>query len=494
MKNISKYLQPILLLFIAVSLATVAAYFSVTGLGKLFAGAKNEVMVMAAILELAKIVCASWLHKNWTEKSIGRMLKVYITTGVVVLMFITSAGIYGFLSNAYFDTSSKLGKIDIEISLLEKQRIVYDLKINSSNQTKKSKNDRIQILTSLRTQQETRIDSMYNRRMYSAVKRTESQIKEANKEIEKLLEESDGIDKVIQQQNDSIAKIELKKADLGNSDIAAEVGPLKYIAKITDTPMDNVINWFILALIVVFDPLAISILIASQSSMDSVNKIPKSNKVEKKIEDEISVIYDVVDDVVDDVVNDGVNDGVNDVVNDAVNDVEKNKDVEIKEKIIPEKVIEFFETKQESENNFKKKVDNLNNKSQKKEEEISSTEEVVEEIIPIEEAVEEIVSTEDIVVIEQESLNKKEEEIFEYLKLLNILFKGGEVKQGDEIMPYKQFLVEIKKNNLIYTDKLIRDFLSTCNLVKAIDTSNNKRIATKGFEKAKEILKEIVTP
>lgn len=507
MKNISKYFFPFLLLFVAIGLATVAAYFSVTGLGKLFAGAKEAVIVMASILELAKIVCASWLHRNWKDKNISKILKTQLTIGVGVLMCITSAGIYGFLSNAYFDTSSKLGRIDTEISLLEKQRVIYDTKIISLNQAKKSKTDRIQSLTLLRSQQETRIDSLYKKGMVSAVKRTENQIKDANKEINTLLVEVDGIDAKIQMQNDSITKIELGKADLGDNDIAAEVGPLKYIAKITDTPMDEVINWFILALIFVFDPLAIAILIASNYSMEKTDRLVEEERnkkqiVEEKKEDEIQVVEEKVD--VEEMKVEEENDGVIDGISEDV--LIKESESEEKENI-PTKVVEFFENKEETEKEFKKKIEELNKQNNPQEELVDSKEESIEEIesneikeiqeqeVKLEEIVEEEKTEEPIevspVIEEIHEIEKKEERDTLYLNLLTILFKNGEIKQGDEIPSYKEFLNEVKKTELKYTEKLLRDFLTTCNLVKAIDTSDSKRIALKTFEKAKEIIKEI---
>jgi len=512
MKKISKYSSPLLLLFVAIGLATTAAYFSVTGLGKLFAGAKEEVIIMASILELAKIVCASWLHKNWVDKTISKLLKIYLTIGVFLLMCLTSAGIYGFLSSAYFDTSNKLGKIDTEISLLDKQKIIYDSKIVSLNQVKKSKSDRIQTLTDLRMQQESRIDSLYKKMMSSAARRTEGQIKEASNEINVLLSEIDKIDGIIQIQNDSITKIELKKADLGNSDIAAEIGPLKYIAKISNTPMDNVINWFILAIIFVFDPLAISILIASNKSMEKVSKyfeeqegvvnntkvdvdanvvVEEEIKLDEVLEEKQNIEEEIViEESLEKVENDIDSVTVSEVVEE--NTINKENDDKIE---IPKSVYEYFENKKESEEEFKKRIEQLNiEKENINKEDGFTASDLQDDVNTVEKDTN--ISDEEYAEIGSlpekiKAIEEKEERDTLYLNLLTILFKGGTIKKGDEIPSYKEFLNNVRNTDLKYTEKLLRDFLTTCNLVKVIDTSDSKRIAMKTFEKAKEIIQEI---
>ena len=112
-----------LMLLIALSVAGTAGYFSVWGLSQLFAGASTAVIIMATVLEVAKVITTTALHRYWTKLAMG--LKIYLTTGVAVLMLITSAGIYGFLSNAYQKTANKLEIHEGELSVLDGKKQLF---------------------------------------------------------------------------------------------------------------------------------------------------------------------------------------------------------------------------------------------------------------------------------------------------------------------------------------------------------------------------------
>jgi nitrate reductase NapE component len=117
MKNIRKYIA----IFTALSIAGVAAFFSVSGIAKLFAGSSMAVMIMAAVLEVGKIITASLLERHWNE--LKTSLKIYLSIGVLVLMTITSVGIYGFLSSAYQETAYKVENINKQVSVLDIKRV-----------------------------------------------------------------------------------------------------------------------------------------------------------------------------------------------------------------------------------------------------------------------------------------------------------------------------------------------------------------------------------
>jgi hypothetical protein len=271
--------------------------------------------------------------------------------------------------------------------------------------------------------------------MNSNSRTTNAQIKEINKDIDLLSKEVDDIEIKIQIQNDSISKLEIKNADLSNNDVAAEVGPLKYIARLTGKPMDEIINWFILALIFVFDPLAIALLIAANISMERASKQQDMSKpVQEPLED-----------------------------------------IQPGEEQIPiEEIKDFFDTKKESEENFKKKI-----------EEINKSKEVIEENVK-----EEVVAPTKEQIKEEEAPLSMDQKTF-YMKLLAILFKNGELGVGDEIASYEQFIQDIRKERISYSEAVIRDFLIACNLVKAIDTSKGKRVVLKDYETSKELIKNI---
>jgi hypothetical protein len=258
----------------AIIVAACAAFFSVYGLSQLFAGASTAVIVMATALEVSKLVAASFLHKYWTE--ISTILKVYLTVGVIVLVTVTSAGIYGFLTNAYQKTANTLMVHEGEVAVLDGKINIFKNKIKNNENLIESKNKRINQLSELRTLQEVRLDSMINRRYFANANDTRNEIAQANTEIQRLQNEVDLVVDGNNKLNDSINHYEIKKLDLvSGSDVAAEVGPLKYMAELTGKPMDEIVNYFVLLLVVVFDPMAISLVIAT-------GWVFKREKVQKK--------------------------------------------------------------------------------------------------------------------------------------------------------------------------------------------------------------------
>jgi len=250
-----KYLLPILIALSALSISAAAAFYSVTGLAKLFAGVETAVIWMASSLEVAKLVVASLLYQYW--KKIGWALKIYLTIALITLMVITSAGIYGYLSSGYQDTANKTGVVDKEIALVDnriktqessKEFTLQQLKqtqqsiaqlrgaLGNNNQTYKDKDGNILTTT-----------SSANRKSY------EKQLEFALTEEKTLTNKLNTLDSTL------LVLSEEKLAKESNAELAGELGPLKYIAKLTGTAMDKIINWFLMVIIFVFDPLAISL-------------------------------------------------------------------------------------------------------------------------------------------------------------------------------------------------------------------------------------------
>jgi hypothetical protein len=242
-KGLFKYLLGVSAILVAFS----AAFYSVFGLSSLFAGAKTQVIIMASSLEFAKLILASLLYRYWSV--INKMMKTYFSIALIVLMAITSAGIYGYLSDAYSSTSSKLDVIGKKVEYL-----------NLTKKQKQSEYDRYKsrydILVNSRTQQETRLDTLYNRKYTVSAKRTEDLISKSSNDIHTL-------DSNMNQKMQEISKVDEDILQLQNENISGEVGPLRYISKLTGKSMDEVSSWFILLLIIVFDPLAVSLVIAT---------------------------------------------------------------------------------------------------------------------------------------------------------------------------------------------------------------------------------------
>jgi hypothetical protein len=299
----------------AIIVAGCAAFFSVFGLSQLFAGASIAVIIMASALEFSKLVAASFLHTYWDKLS--TLLKTYLTVGVVVLVTITSAGIYGFLSNAYQKTAFSLEVHDGEIGILDGKVEIFKNKIDNNTKVIDNKNERIKQLSELRTKQEVRLDSMINRRYFSNANATRDEITNANKEIQVLTGEVDNLVIHNSSLNDSISKYQIQKLEMrANSDVAAEVGPLKYMAELMGKPMDDVVNYFILLLIFVFDPLAISLVIATnwvfmnrkkdeveedyKINYDGDHMTGELNITEPNYMDDFEVVKESVEDVIED--------------------------------------------------------------------------------------------------------------------------------------------------------------------------------------------------
>jgi hypothetical protein len=246
-----------IMLLLALSVAGCAAYFSVWGLSQLFAGASTAVIIMASVLEVGKIVTTTALHTYWDKLAKG--LRAYLTLSVVVLMLITSAGIYGFLSNAYQKTANKLEIHEGELSVLGGKKQIFEKSVLDNQKIIDSKSKRIDQLSGLRTAQEARLDGSNSNRARNGVR---GDILSANTEIQKLSTDIDALNVKNASLSDSISKYNTKALELkSGSEVAAEVGPLKYIAELTGLPMAKVVNYLILLLIFVFDPLAVALIL-----------------------------------------------------------------------------------------------------------------------------------------------------------------------------------------------------------------------------------------
>jgi len=270
-----KKILPYLVVLSALSVSLSAAFYSVTGLGKMFSGASMQVMIMMGSLEIAKLVLASLLYQYWGR--LNNALKFYYFIALFVLMSITSAGIYGYLSSAYSETSNKVENIDKQVKVLDIKREMFQTQLNDARSEKERITSNITELTKGVTNNFVQskdkkgniitTSSSANRKVY------EEQLKSSQKRRDDILLTETAL-------NDSITKIDLKKLDLEtNTDLAGEIGPLKYIAKLTGSSMDQVINWFIIALMLVFDPLAVSLVVGANVIFGDKNK--EKEKLEK---------------------------------------------------------------------------------------------------------------------------------------------------------------------------------------------------------------------
>jgi len=284
--NMKKYLLPSIIALSALSVSISAAFYSVTGLSMLFAGASFAVLIMASSLEVAKLVIASLLYQYW--ENLNKILRIYLTIAACVLVLITSAGIYGFLSAAYQETATKSEIVDKQIAALETKKKLYEDNRDNILQEKQSLADLRGTLSKGSTTQYTdKNGNLVVRTNNAAIRNIES----ASKSDEKL---SSKIDIV----NDSIFSLENQILEIKvNSEATSELGPLKYISKLTGQPMDKIINWFLLVIIFVFDPLAISLVIAANFAFAQIRP-KKEPSLEENVEGMRKVVeaYDDLED------------------------------------------------------------------------------------------------------------------------------------------------------------------------------------------------------
>jgi hypothetical protein len=277
------------MLFLALVVAGCAGYFSVWGLSQLFAGASTAVIIMATGLEVAKIITTKALHRYWNKTS--KLLKTYLTISVVVLMLITSAGIYGFLSNAYQKTANKLEIQNGQVSVLNGKKDLFQKNIDDNQKIIDQKNKRIDQLSELRRNQESRLDAAENNRNKNSAR---VDIKISNDEIQKLTNDIDGLSLKNAYLSDSISKYNTSVLELNaNSEVAGEVGPLKYISELTGTPMAKIVNILILLLIFVFDPLAVALVLMTNRIFEIENEdnpLEPKDKTKYVLEDAVNIL------------------------------------------------------------------------------------------------------------------------------------------------------------------------------------------------------------
>lgn len=229
----------------ALLVAGCAAYFSVLGIATLFMGSYYQVMVMAGSLEIGKLVATSYLYRYWKKTTF--MLKCYLMVAVLTLMGITSLGVFGYLSAAYQVSASKSIHLDEQIAIVEQQKQTVTKEIEQNNQ-------RINLLNEIRATQEKRVQEAGN---YKAPReQAYAAIDKANEEIKTLTARTQELNNGLIENDKKIGDIKLET--LKNKDI----GTFKFIAQTLGIELDTAVKWFILIIVLVFDPLAVSLVLA----------------------------------------------------------------------------------------------------------------------------------------------------------------------------------------------------------------------------------------
>ena len=281
MKNLKKGLFPFIIALSALSVSASAAFYSVYGLSKLFAGATFEVIIMAGSLEVAKLVTASLLYQYWD--TINKTLRTYLTVATIVLVLITSMGIYGFLSAAYQDTYRQLTIKENQTSFLEQKKDFYQLDVTRYDEELKRISDNIGVLSNAKSQTIQVRDTSVAGGVRTTI--STSELRLATKRIEAEEENRKNVQAKREIAADSLQKYQLEILELENNfDVAGELGPLEYLSGLTGTPMDKIINILLLVIIFVFDPLAISLVVAANFAFARAFPKKKVNLYQEEIE------------------------------------------------------------------------------------------------------------------------------------------------------------------------------------------------------------------
>ena len=279
-KKIQERVFPFIIATSALSVSASAAFYSVSGLSKLFAGATLAVIIMATSLEVAKLVIASLLYQY--RKTIPRLLKYYLTVAAVVLVLITSMGIYGFLSAAYQETANKAGNLDAQIALVETKRDNIREQLAVYNEEKSSINEAV---TELRNGLSNNKIQYRDKETGQIITTTSSSTRRAlEKQLDQAVERQTEINIKVDELNEQLFNYETEIVEIRTgTDLAGELGPLKYLSGLTGIPMDKIINYLLLTIIFVFDPLAIALVVAANYAFERLRPKTKDNIYGEKV-------------------------------------------------------------------------------------------------------------------------------------------------------------------------------------------------------------------
>ena len=249
-------------LIVALSISAVAAYYSIVGLMAIFSAAAFSIAVMGVVLEIGKLVTASWLYQNW--KTVPKVLKYYLTSAVVILMFITSMGIFGYLSKSHIDAGTNTSQVTVKLD-----------RVNSRIASEQKVIDRAE-------RQLENLDKALERyvelgAVSKGLDRRESQEEERLKLTNMVNKSQEKIDEYLDEKSEY--QLEIKNFEV-------EVGPLKYISALLYgddalTFLENAVRWVILILVFVFDPLAVLLVVAANITIRDV--LNKRKRIREKL-------------------------------------------------------------------------------------------------------------------------------------------------------------------------------------------------------------------
>jgi hypothetical protein len=262
-------------LFVALTLSAVAAYYSIVGLTAIFAAAVVPIIVMGGVLEVAKITVTVWLHKNWSRTPLG--MRTYLSFAVVMIMFITSMGIFGFLSKAHMDQGAPTGDVAAKLQVFDDKIAVEKSNIESNKQAL--------------AQMDAQVNELLGRTSDAKGANRAVQVRKQQAKDRKQLQTD------IATSQATIAKITEERAPVASAlrKAEVEVGPIKYIAaliygeKADENMLESAVRWVIIIIVSVFDPLAVVMIVAANKSWQWI-EIDRRTRKEKQHADRVAEI------------------------------------------------------------------------------------------------------------------------------------------------------------------------------------------------------------
>ena len=282
--RIKRNIFPTIIALSALSVSASAAFYSVSGLSKLFAGATFEVIIMAGSLEVAKLVIASLLYQYWD--TINKLLRGYLTIAAIILVLITSMGIYGFLSAAYQETYQKLVVNENQIEFLENKAKFYEDDVTRYDEELERISGNISTLSNAKATSIQVRDTSAVGGLRSTVSTAELRLAQSRIRVEEENRKEVNAKRTVAADSLQTIKLDILKLE-NDSDTVGELGPLQYLSGLTGTPMDKIINILLLVIIFVFDPLAISLVVAANFAFDIANRKNLYNEYEDEVPDDI---------------------------------------------------------------------------------------------------------------------------------------------------------------------------------------------------------------
>ena len=336
MEKLKANILPFIIAFSALSVSASAAFYSVSGLSKLFAGASFEVIIMAGSLEVSKLVIASLLYQYWD--TINKWLRAYLMLAAVILVLITSMGIYGFLSAAYQDTYRSLSVKENKVAFLTQKKDFYESDVIRYDVELNRISENISILSNAKATGIQVRDTSTSSGFRNTISTTELRLSQKRIAVEE--DNRRAIQSKREVVADSLQKYQLSILTLENdSESTGELGPLQYLSGLTGVPMDKIINVLLLIIIFVFDPLALSLVVAANFAFEQANPKKKyKENIYGEIEEE-KLIYTEKEaiDFFDSIDKDSKIESLEETLDEVLDDIIiEEKEEEIKEKIVEE--------------------------------------------------------------------------------------------------------------------------------------------------------------